>query len=74
MGILRSERFTGDPMLEAAAINKPPIEKGCTGKGVEALQEALQDLGYDLPVSTGSGTKRPDGIFEIGRASCRERV
>ena len=50
-------------MLEAAAINKPPIEKGCTGKGVEALQEALQDLGYDLPVSTASGTKRPDGIF-----------
>jgi hypothetical protein len=50
-------------MLEAAAINKPPIEKGCTGKGVEALQEALQDLGYDLPVSTGNGTKRPDGIF-----------
>jgi hypothetical protein len=50
-------------MLEAAAINKPPIEKGCKGTGVEALQGALQDLGYDLPVSTGNGTKRPDGIF-----------
>lgn len=57
-------------MLEAAAINKPPIEKGCTGAGVEALQGALQDLGYDLPVSTGNGTKRPDGIFgkETGAA------
>ena len=63
MGNLRSERFIGDPMLEAAANNQPPIEKGCTGEGVEALQGALQDLGYDLPVSTANGTKRPDGIF-----------
>ena len=63
MGNLRSERFIGDPMLEAAAISQPPIEKGCSGEGVEALQEALLDLGYNLPISTANGKKRPDGIF-----------
>lgn len=63
MGILRSERFANDPMLEAAAKNQPPLEKGCTGEGVEALQAALLDLGYDLPISTTNGTKPPDGIF-----------
>ena len=63
MGILRSERFAGDPMLEAAAINQPPIEKGCSGEGVEAVQAALLDLGYSLPISTANGAKRPDGIF-----------
>ena len=63
MGNLRSERFIGDPMLEAAAINQPPIEKGCSGEGVEALQGALLDLGYNLPISTANGKKRPDGIF-----------
>jgi hypothetical protein len=50
-------------MLEAAAKNQPPIEKGCTGEGVEALQAALLDLGYDLPISTANGMRPPDGIF-----------
>jgi hypothetical protein len=50
-------------MLEAAAINQPPIEKGCSGEGVEALQAALLDLGYNLPISTANGKKQPDGIF-----------
>src|SRR5687768_4927874 len=50
-------------MLEAAAINQPPIEKGCSGEGVQALQRALLDLGYNLPISTANGKKRPDGIF-----------
>ena len=63
VGILRSERFAGDPMLEAAAKSQPPLEKGCKGEGVEALQGALLDLGYDLPISTANGTKPPDGIF-----------
>jgi hypothetical protein len=63
VGILRSERFTDDPMLEAAAKNQPPLEKGCTGEGVAALQIALLDLGYSLPISTANGAKQPDGIF-----------
>jgi hypothetical protein len=61
--MLRSDRFVDDPMLEAAAKNAPPLEKGCQGDGVAAMQQALLDLGYDLPISTGNGQKPPDGIF-----------
>ena len=58
---LRSPVYAGQPQLEAAFDNAPPLAEGMTGRGVAAVQQALVDAGHDLPISMGGG--RPDGIF-----------
>ena len=58
---LRSPVYAGQPQLEAAFDNAPPLAKGMTGRGVAAVQQALVDAGHDLPISMSGG--RPDGIF-----------
>ena len=60
---LKTIRFACERQLVAASNNKPPLQKGSTGEGVAILQQALVDLGFSMPISTGGGKKLPDGIF-----------
>jgi peptidoglycan hydrolase-like protein with peptidoglycan-binding domain len=59
---LRSKRFAGNPRLEAAYENAPPMRKGEVGEGVALVQEALVDDGFDMPISTKENGEM-DGIF-----------
>ena len=56
-------RFSSDAHLQAASENNPPMQQGATGEGVAILQQALIDLGFDMPISTGQRSRLPDGIF-----------
>src|SRR5262245_49313685 len=58
---LTSPVYAGQPALEAAFDNAPPLAVGMTGPGVAAVQQGLVDAGHDLPVSMQGG--KPDGIF-----------
>jgi peptidoglycan hydrolase-like protein with peptidoglycan-binding domain len=60
---LTSLRFSRDPRLQQASENNPPLKQGERGEAVAAVQRALVDLGFDMPVTTGRGRKLPDGIF-----------
>lgn len=60
---LACTRFTSEPTLVKASSNAPPLRQGASGPGVKALQLALLDLGFAMPVSTGGGTRLPDGVF-----------
>lgn len=59
---LRSERFAGNPRLEAAYDNAPPMRKGEVGEAVALVQETLVDDGFDMPISTKENGEM-DGIF-----------
>lgn len=59
----RSIRFTNDAILEAASNNAPALCQGATGPAVSAIQQALVDLGYPMPISMANGDSTPDGIF-----------
>jgi hypothetical protein len=58
---LVAERFAGNERLQRAFHNDPPLRLGEQSNGVAGLQQALTDLGYDMPRSTASG--EPDGIY-----------
>jgi peptidoglycan hydrolase-like protein with peptidoglycan-binding domain len=60
---LTAPRFTSIAQLVSASQNNPPLTQGAAGKGVQALQLALAELGFDMPRSTKEGTRLPDGIF-----------
>jgi len=60
---LTAPRFTSIPQLVRASQNSPSLAQGATGQGVQALQLALVELGFDMPRSTQQGTRLPDGIF-----------
>jgi peptidoglycan hydrolase-like protein with peptidoglycan-binding domain len=66
---LRSQRFAGNPRLEAAANNSPPLRRGSSGEAVAILQQALIDRGYDMPITTACGAHAPDGIYGDETAS-----
>jgi peptidoglycan hydrolase-like protein with peptidoglycan-binding domain len=63
-------RFSSEPEIVRAAADSPALREGARGDGVVALQLALIDLGFGLPVSTHAGKTLPDGIFgsETARA------
>lgn len=65
---LTAPRFAMNMRLQRAANNAPPLQMGETSDGVSALQQALIDLGYQMPKSTAGGLERPDGIF--GSETC----
>ena len=46
---LSNPRFSGEPRLEAAFDNETVIAVGSCGDHVRIIQEALLDLGFDLP-------------------------
>jgi len=56
-------RFSTTPVLSAASENRPPLQSGARGEAVAIVQEALIDLGFKMPNSTGQGQRLPDGIF-----------
>lgn len=56
---LQSERYAGNPRLEAAFDNSPPIRSGERGEAVVRVQQGLSDDGFALPKST-----RPDGTLD----------
>jgi peptidoglycan hydrolase-like protein with peptidoglycan-binding domain len=58
---LKSPRYAGQPSLEAAYDNSPPLSAGMEGAGVAAVQQGMVDAGHAMPISTKSG--KPDGIF-----------
>ncbi|THD03756.1 hypothetical protein B1810_07690 [Panacagrimonas perspica] len=60
---LKSLRFSRDQRLQKASENNPSLKRGATGEAVVAIQLALLDLGYPLPVTTNNGRKLPDGIY-----------
>jgi peptidoglycan hydrolase-like protein with peptidoglycan-binding domain len=60
---LTNPRFSSNPQLRAASENSPPLQQGARGEGVAILQQALVDLGFDMPNSTGQRSRLPDGIF-----------
>lgn len=62
---LQSARFRGDPDLEAAFDNNPPISWGGPREAVKKLQLAFQDLGFLLPRSIDPDTGEADGIFGL---------
>lgn len=66
--MLVSRRLSREPQLQKGAENAPPLAQGSKGKGVAAMQDALEDLGYEMSVSTTPTGF--DGIFgqETGRA------
>jgi peptidoglycan hydrolase-like protein with peptidoglycan-binding domain len=56
-------RLASDPQVQAASENRPPLARGSTGNAVAILQQALIDLGHEMPHSTHGGDSMPDGIF-----------
>jgi peptidoglycan hydrolase-like protein with peptidoglycan-binding domain len=58
---LKSPRYAGQPSLEAAYDNSPPLSAGMEGQGVAAVQQGMVDAGHAMPVSMKSG--KPDGVF-----------
>ena len=48
---LTSPVYAGQPQLEAAFDNAPPLVDGMAGPGVAAVQQGLVDAGHDLPIS-----------------------
>jgi peptidoglycan hydrolase-like protein with peptidoglycan-binding domain len=59
--MLRSRRLSANPRVQTAAANNPPFRKGASGDGVAAVQQALVDLGYPMPITTAQG--KADGIY-----------
>ena len=58
---LKSPRYAGQPSLESAYDNSPPLSRGMTDPGVASVQQGMIDAGHPMPVSTKTG--KPDGIF-----------
>jgi peptidoglycan hydrolase-like protein with peptidoglycan-binding domain len=59
---LTSPRFAGEPRLERAFDNSPPMGAGESGDPVARVQEALVAAGFAMPLST-KPTGEMDGIF-----------
>jgi Putative peptidoglycan binding domain len=60
---LTSPRFIASRHLRMVAANQATLSKGARGRSVHLVQQALLDLGYRLPRSTGSAAYSPDGVF-----------
>jgi peptidoglycan hydrolase-like protein with peptidoglycan-binding domain len=52
---LTSDRFKGDPALEACYADQTRLTKGAKGTSVVKIQQALIDLGYDLDPTGADG-------------------
>lgn len=70
---LKSPRFSRLVDLEAAFDDETVIETGAAGRGVQAIQQALYDLGYPMPTrgadgTFGSETRTAVAAFQTARA------
>jgi peptidoglycan hydrolase-like protein with peptidoglycan-binding domain len=62
--MLRWPRFSSSLRLQEASRNDPPMKMGEYGDAVMIVQNALMDLGYWLPATTGDDVHMPDGMFD----------
>jgi peptidoglycan hydrolase-like protein with peptidoglycan-binding domain len=60
---LASKQLADSPTLQKAVNNAPPLAYGASNEGVAAMQRGFIDIGYPMPISTGNGSKPPDGIY-----------
>jgi hypothetical protein len=60
---LTSPRFAPEDRLQEVASNSPPMRVGERSRGVHLIQNALLDLGYEMPVTTSLEIVDPDGQF-----------
>ena len=60
---LTSPRFRQEADFNAVAAARKAIRRGARGRLVHLIQMALLDLGFRMPISTGSNDFSPDGIF-----------
>jgi len=59
---LVSNRFARNVRLQSAARNSPPLKKFEPDRdAVALLQQALVDIGFEMPISLAKG--KPDGIY-----------
>jgi hypothetical protein len=58
-----SPRFLPSQTLRKVAANQATLSHGDRGRAVHIVQQALIDLGYPMPRSTGSVGYSPDGSF-----------
>ena len=56
---LKNEPYKGEPRLEQAFDNSPPLKFGATGTPVRKVQQGLVDEEFSLPEST-----KPDGTLD----------
>ncbi len=59
---LKSPRFASNSRLQRAAEDRPTLGLGEHGEATRLVQQALIDLGFDLPISTRKFGS-PDGIY-----------
>ncbi len=60
---LISKQLAPSPILQKAANNAPPIAFGAANEGVATMQRGLIEVGYPMPISTGNGSRPPDGVY-----------
>jgi len=60
---LRAGRFSGSHRLQEASNSHPPLKQGDEGDAVAIVQQALVDLGFDMPRTTKNRHALTDGIF-----------
>lgn len=66
------ERFAGDDRLARVAAGNATLRPGATGESVQRVQNALIDLGFDIPSNGASGTYDSETSMAVRRFQ-RER-
>ena len=62
---LRSARFAGDPTLEAVLNHSTKLQKGSTGTAVVKVQQALLDLGFQMPRFGADGSYGDETVAAV---------
>lgn len=62
LAVLTTPLLAGDPRLQQAVRNAPPLRRGETSEGVARLQHGLVAVGYDMPRSARTAGET-DGIY-----------
>jgi peptidoglycan hydrolase-like protein with peptidoglycan-binding domain len=60
---LTSTRFVNEQALQRIEAGQDVLKRGSSGRHVHLLQMALIDLGFAMPISTGSQDFSPDGVY-----------
>jgi len=64
---LTNARFSGDSTLAAVAAGRSTLGTGSRGEGVKAVQQALMDLGFDLPRYGADGSLGNEAKYALQR-------
>jgi Putative peptidoglycan binding domain len=62
---LTSVRFMNEPALQRIEAGNDILMRGMSGRHIHLLQMALIDLGFAMPISTGSPDYSPDGVYGV---------